>query len=108
MLEIVQVCGILTSTMVAVLASVFLVICLINSAYESSWRRAESETRSRVEGDLHTIERWMGNDFPIVEDVADYLRDRLNESTSVSMSDFRDGMREKYCSAGHKPIKHNA
>jgi len=94
--ELAIICGLITSTVVAVLVAVFVVCCLINGTCEASWRRSEQATHRRMAGDLHTLARWMAYEFPIIEDATAYLLERLNESNSDSMSDFRDAMREKY------------
>ncbi len=96
MWEIAAICGIATSTVIVIGITICVICIIINSVFEAAQGRKNDSTQERLHSELNQLDRWLSYDFPIVEELNDYLRERLNESTSVSISDFRDGLREKY------------
>lgn len=96
MWDIVAACGIVTSTVI-VAGVVSLFVCMtINSVFEAAQDRKNDAMRERLHAELNQLDRWLSYDFPVVEEVSDYLREKLNESTSIGISEFRDGLRKKY------------
>lgn len=96
MWDIAAICGIVTSSVVAIGMAMFLICIVINSYVEASQARKNDTTRNRLHSELNQLDRWLCYDFPIVEELTDYLRERINESPRICINEFREGLREKY------------
>lgn len=89
-------CGIVVSSIAMIGIILALISILINSFFEVYQARKNDSTLKQLYSELNQLDRWLSSDFPIVEEVNDYLRARLESSTNISINEFRNGLREKY------------
>lgn len=88
--------GIICAAAITVTACFAVITVCVARIYADAERYRNTDENDRAYAAINLADRWLSYEWPIVEDVAEHLRNAMNDTAHENMSDFRDRMRRKY------------